>query len=307
MPDYQPVRSRSLVVPILMICIGALFLYRTWQPAFEPWPIIKTYWPLGLVFVGLGKMWDSFQGAKQSRSNFSAGATIGILLFVLVIMGLLWRGNAFANRPLDHATEVRDLQGATSLSAVLTIPAGELNLSGGTTHALESDFDYSAAWDRPKVDYHVSGTSADLDISQDNHGPTFGPDNNTWHLHLNKTAPVTLEVKMGAGQGNLRFRDVNLKQLTVNIGAGQMNVDLTGDHQADANVEIHGGVGQAVIRLPKNVGVVVEAKGGLGAVTTHGLRKDDGNYVNDAYGKSPHTLHVDVAGGIGNIDLSVEN
>jgi uncharacterized protein DUF2154/cell wall-active antibiotic response 4TMS protein YvqF len=310
MPDNDGLRSRSLVFPILLITIGAIFLYRTWQPAFSPWPVLRTYWPLILILVGLGKMWDATQGAKQSPRPFvSIGSTVGVLVFVLILVLLLWRGHGFADlghHHLGHISEIRELDGATSLNAVIEMPAGELNLSGGTSHAFESDFDYSSAWSQPRVDYRVSSGTGDLDISQDNRGPSLGPEDNTWWLHLNKSVPLDLQLKMGAAQGNLKFRDVNLKQLRVEIGVGQVNVDLTGDHSADANVEIHGGIGQAVIRLPKNVGVVVNAKGGIGAVTTHGLKKEDDNYVNDAYQKSPHTLHITVAGGIGNIDLSVE-
>ena len=310
MPDNDGIRSRSLVFPILLIAIGAIFLYRTWQPAFSPWPVLRTYWPLILILVGLGKMWDATQGAKQSPRPFvSIGSTVGVLLFVLIIVLLLWRGHGFADlgsRHLGHISEIRELDGATSLNVAIEMPAGELNLSGGTSHAFESDFDYSAAWSRPRVDYRVSSGAGDLDISQDNRGPSLGPEDNTWWLHLNKSVPLDLQLKMGAAQGNLKFREVNLKQLRVEIGVGQVNVDLTGDRSADVNVEIHGGIGQAVIRLPKNVGVVVDAKGGIGAVTTHGLKKEDDNYVNDAYRRSPHTLHVTVAGGIGNIDLSVE-
>jgi len=65
----------------------------------------------------------------------------------------------------------------------------------------------------------------------------------------------------------LKLREVNLKQLRVEIGVGQVNVDLTGDRKADLNVEIHAASAQANIRLPKNVGVTVDAKGGIGAVT----------------------------------------
>lgn len=310
MPDNGGMRSRSLVFPIILIMVGGVFLYRNWHPAFSPWPIFRTYWPLILVFVGLGKMWDAFQGAKQSpRPGVAIGSTIGVLVFVIVIVVLLWRGHGFADRRehyVDHISEVRDLEGATALNAVIEMPAGELNLSGGTSHAVESDFNFSAAWARPRLDYHVSSGSGDLNISQNNHGPALGPEDNTWWLHLNKSVPVDLQVKMGAAQGNLKFRDVNLKELRVDIGVGQVNVDLTGDRSADANVEIHGGIGQAAIRLPKNIGVVVDAKGGIGAITTHGLKKLGDNYVNDVHGKSPHTIHVSVAGGIGNIDLSVE-
>ena len=310
MPDNDGMRSRSIVFPIILILVGGVFLYRNWHPAFSPWPIFKTYWPLILVFVGLGKMWDAFQGARQSpRPGVAIGSTIGVLLFVIVIVVLLWRGHGFADRReryLDHISEIRDLDGATALNAVIEMPAGELNLSGGTSHAVESDFDYSAAWARPHVEYRVSSGTGDLNISQDNHGPALGPEDNTWWLHLNNHLPVDLQIKMGAGQGNLKLRDVDLKQLRIEMGAGQVNLDLSGNRTADLDVSIHGGVGQAVIRLPKNIGVAVNANGGIGAVTTHGLRKEGGQYVNDAYGKSPHTLKVEAAGGIGNIDLSVE-
>ncbi len=311
MPDNDGLRSRSLVFPILLITIGAIFLYRSWQPAFSPWPILRTYWPLILILVGLGKMWDATQGAKQSqRPAFSIGSTVGVLVFVIVIVLLLWRGHGFADRGarphLDHISEVRELEGATALNAVIEMPAGELNLSGGTSHAFESDFDYSSAWSRPRVDYHVSSGTGDLGVSQDNRGPSFGTEDNTWWLHLNNSVPVDLQLKMGAGQGNLKLRDVNLKQLRIDMGAGQINLDLGGNRTNDMDVTIHGGVGQAVIRLPKSIGVAVNANGGIGAITTHGLHKDDGQYVNDAHGKTPHTIHVEVNGGIGNIDLSVE-
>src|SRR2546421_347935 len=145
------------------------------------------------------------------------------------------------------------------MTAVIHMPAGELNISGGTSHAIEGDFDYSAAWSRPSLEYHVSGKAADLDISQENNGPALGPTDNIWRVHLNDSIPIDLEVKMDAARGNLKFREVNLKQLRVEIGVGQVNVDLTGDRKADLNVEIHGGIGQANIRLPKNVGVTVDA------------------------------------------------
>jgi hypothetical protein len=61
-----------------------------------------------------------------------------------------------------------------------------------------------------------------------------------------------------------------------------------------------------VIRLPKDIGVSVRAKGGIGAVTTAGLTKQGDDYVNESLGHSAHTIHVEINGGIGNIDLSAE-
>jgi uncharacterized protein DUF2154/cell wall-active antibiotic response 4TMS protein YvqF len=308
MPDSDNMRARSLVFPILVILVGGLFLYRNFVPSFEPWPVIWKFWPLLLILVGLGHMFDAIQASKGSpRRGISIGSTVGVLLFVLVIVMLMWRGHAFtSNRAVDHVSEARELGGADSLHASITMPEGQLNLSGGTGRALDAEFDYKAGWSRPRVDYHVSDKKGVLEVSQENRGPALGPEDNTWHVRLNDSVPVDLEVAMGAAQGNLDLREVNLKELVVKAGVGQVKVDLTGKRSADVSAGIHGGVGQAVVRLPKNIGVIVEAHGGIGAVTTHGLKKDGDMYINDAYKKSPHTLTVNVDGGIGNIDLTVE-
>ena len=76
-----------------------------------------------------------------------------------------------------------------------------------------------------------------------------------------------------------------------------------GERAKDLEAEIQGGVGEATIRLPKNVGVVATVHGGLGSIDTHGLKEEDGQYVNEAYGKSPTTIHLSVNGGIGSIKL----
>jgi hypothetical protein len=44
------------------------------------------------------------------------------------------------------------------------------------------------------------------------------------------------------------------------MGAGEVTVDLTGDWQNDLDVNIEGGVGEITLRLPRGVGVRVEAE-----------------------------------------------
>jgi hypothetical protein len=81
---------------------------------------------------------------------------------------------------------------------------------------------------------------------------------------------------------------------------------LTGDRKADLVGDLEGGVGQVTIRLPRKVGVVVRASGGIGAVTAHGMRHDDDEYTNEAYGKTPLTIRLKVQGGVGQITLLEE-
>jgi len=310
--DGNPKRV-SLVFPIILIAVGGLFLLHNWRPAFDPLPILWTYWPLILIFVGVGKIWDSMQRSRNPNAppGVSIGATIGTIAFVIVLVVLLWHGRSFSRRhglyaASKHTSQTVDLQGAKSAHARLEIGAGHLTINGGANHMLDADFTFNDSFDDPHVDYSVSGGVGQLNISQESRSVHFGHSENDWNLHFSKDLPLELRVEMGAGQGDLHFRDVPLTRLDLHIGAGQMDVDFTGDRKADLTADIEGGVGQATIRLPKNVGVIAQASGGIGSIDAPGLKRDGDSYTNDAFGKSSATIHLRVHGGIGQITLSQE-
>jgi hypothetical protein len=323
MPQDDQQRRTSLVVPILLIALGALFLFRNWHPGFEPYQILKTYWPLILVLVGIGKIWDSSRhrsGAQQTSPGVALGSTLGVVAFVLVLVILVghyqksrlrFNGSSGSDGDREeysnHTDEVLELQGAKSVSADLKMGAGQMNISGGSGHLLNSRFNFNRKWDSPKVDYRVVDGKGRLEISQDQRsGVPFGPADNTWDLIFSNDVPLELLVEMGAGQGNLKLRDMDVTELQLKMGAGQVELDLTGPRKSDLNVEVKGGIGQATIRLPRDVGVSAHAAGGLGSISADGFEKDGSEYRNDVYGKTPHKIRVNVEGGIGEIELVQE-
>src|SRR5467141_4767525 len=95
--DSNP-RRVSLVFPIILIAVGALFLFRNWHPGFDPVPILWTYWPLILIFIGVGKIWDNAQRSRNPSAprRISIGASIGALAFVIVLVALLLHGRSFS-------------------------------------------------------------------------------------------------------------------------------------------------------------------------------------------------------------------
>jgi hypothetical protein len=316
--DRQP--RTSLVVPILLISLGGLFLFHNWYPSFEPFQFIKEhwkYWPLILILVGLGKIWDASRnrGNGQPSNGVALGSTLGVVAFVFVVIILLGHyqrtrhhnnRNASFARHSSQVVETRDLQGAKSVAATLRMGAGQLNLEGGSAHLLNADFHFDRAWDNPTVDYRLVGDQGILNVQQDADSLKFGPSDNTWDLNFTNNVPLDLHVDMGAGQGNLKLRDMDVTNLELRMGAGQVQLDLTGPRKSDLNVTVKGGVGQATIRLPKDVGVSAHAAGGIGAVRTEGLNNNGGEYRNEAYGKTPHKITLDVQGGIGEIELIQE-
>jgi hypothetical protein len=315
MADDRVTRRTSLVVPVVLIALGAMFLYANWRPAFDPWPILRTYWPLILIFVGLGKMWDASRPRQNAdgttRSSVSLGPTFGALAFVLVLVVLFWHGRAFSHdrrhyADLQHYAHSVDRQGAKSVDVSLETSSGEFIIGSGSSHLVDADFSYSDSYETPRVEYNVADGIGRLSILQDNPGTHFGSSRNQWNLRFSNDVPLALKVQMGAGRGQLHLRDMQVTRLDMTMGAGQADVDLTGDRKADLEGDLEGGVGQLTIRLPRKVGVMVRASGGIGSVDAHGLRHDDNEYTNEAYGKTGATIRLTVQGGIGQISLIEE-
>jgi hypothetical protein len=314
MPDNVRQERPPLVFPIVLIVVGALFLYANYRPAFDPWFVLKTYWPLILIFVGLAKIFDSARAARSGGSNpgsWSAGASIGLVAFIVVMVVLLFHSHGFSRgrgfrSNIKHESQHVDLQGANSIDASIQSPAGLLTVDGGSSRALEADFNFAESYGAPVVDYHVASGVGQINVTQDHDEPHFGVSHNDWNLRFNDSLPLELKVEMGAGEGRLHLRDVPVTRLTLKMGAGRVLVDLTGDRKKDVDADIQGGVGEATIRVPKNVGVVVSASGGIGGIMAPGFKKQDDEYTNDAYGKAPVTIRLKVQGGIGTMRLLME-
>jgi hypothetical protein len=315
--DSAPRRS-SVVGPVILISIGVLFLIGELRPSFHPWMVLWTYWPLFLILMGVGLMYDSWQRRQHPDAPRGAswGLGAGILIFFIVLFALAARGERYgrwrgsSSYPMQHLSHSVDKQNAKSVNATIEMPAGELNLSGGSSHLLEADFDYRSSAGAPKVDYSVSGTTGELRISQEEpehiHTNFRTTGDNHWTLHFANDIPLDVHIEMGAGRGNLRLQDIDVMRLKLELGAGQVDLDLTGDRKQDLTADLEGGVGEAQIRLPKNIGVIVNASGGIGTIDAPGMHHDGDQYTNDAYGKTPVTIHLRVEGGVGRIGLRVQ-
>ncbi len=311
----ERVGSGSVVFPLLLIGFGALMLMWRWMPNFHPWHVLWRYWPLFFILIGAGMILDrtrQHQGQGEARP-FPIGTAVGTLLFLLVIGYLLYHDHSYFPRELSadstnrvHESKTVDLGGAKAVHLSVQMPSGELRIEGGARQLFSGDFYHAGSWSVPNVDYSVDNGIGTLHVQQDGGGTHIGNSDNTWNLKVTDSTPLELKIDMGAGRGDFRLAKVDLTRLEVNIGAGQVTVDLTGERTKDLEATIQGGVGQAVVKLPKNIGVVATVHGGLGSVDVRGLTKDDERYVNAAYGKSPQTLRLTVEGGIGQIKLEQE-
>jgi len=94
----------------------------------------------------------------------------------------------------------------------------------------------------------------------------------------------SLDFTGGAGRVAIDLSSSTLRDLAVKMGAGDVDVDRSGHWQQDLTAVIQGGIGSTSLQLPKDVGVRVEVRKGLGDLKTNGLIKNGDVYTNQAYG-----------------------
>jgi len=225
-------------------------------------------------------------------------------------MGILLLSGCVRTGEIQFASEAVALDGAETARVELRMGVGEVRVAGGASGLLDAGFIYNVEEWKPVVKYNVQDGEGRLVVQ---HPPGAGDLNirdtdnlrNEWDLKLNDQVPMDMDLELGVSDSTLNLGALNLHTLDVQVGVGRSTLDLTGNWQHDVEANITGGIGEATVDLPADVGVRVHIEEGIGSVDTVGLHKEGDDYVNDAYGTSPTTLDIDIAGGIGDINLHV--
>jgi hypothetical protein len=208
--------------------------------------------------------------------------------------------------PTEHDSKVIDLDKSEATRVELKMETGELQVEGGSPKLLEADFTYNVhAW-KPVVEYQSTGARSDLAISQPSGTRASGNTENRWSLKLSDAVPMDVSTHMGVGEAHMKLGSLNLRSVQLNVGVGDVEMDLRGDPKHSYDVQIHGGVGEATVHLPGNVAISATASGGIGDISVKGLEKRDGRWINPRHESAPVTITLDVKGGVGEIHLVAE-
>ncbi len=265
---------------------------------------------------------------NQRISKWLAGGMVGVLLLssVACSTGTVQIKQAEIGE-LKTETQIVELQGAESATVEVDMGVGGLTIDSGASALMDAEFISNVpSWKNPEVEYKVSGGVGNLVVrAPENHDMPADGFRYDWNLKLNDEIPMDLTLNLGVGEpklklGGLTLRDVrivggagnlsvdladskSLDELNIVAGVGNTEMDLRGQWEKDVEVNFQGGVGEATLTLPQDIGVRVEVTEGLGKISVSGLNRDGDTYVNDQYGKSPVTLTIKVTVGVGEITL----
>jgi len=102
------------------------------------------------------------------------------------------------------------------------------------------------------------------------------------------------------GLGNLNFR-----KLEFSGGVGGADLDFTGEWKQNADINIEVGVGGANVRMPRNIGVRVEAeKHFLSGLHLEGFHQRDSVYFSENYESASIRATIRVVAGVGGFNIT---
>lgn len=244
----------------------------------------------------------------------------GLLLFIMVLLV-----SCQSESGKFSYTDTVDLDDNITETDI-KINAGSLNLTTFPQNTVVLEANYSHESWKPEMKVDKQSGSISIYQPDGKFNDMEDADHNDWKIKFPINLDTNLKLRIGAGEGivdlansevnkmeleggagsfNINLANTSLSQLNVNAGVGELTLDLSGKQETDFEGYINGGIGAIKLTLPRKTGVRVKVNG-LGSIDRNDLKKQNGFYVNDLYGKTSHNMEIEINGGLGSLELTLE-
>ncbi len=217
-------------------------------------------------------------------------------------------GGKYGNKTPDEESPL-DVPSDNLTNAIVSLEMDTGNIiltQGDSEHLINGTICGPRLKEKPHQDFWVSEKTGHLSLKQEPYSlsHTFSHYEN-WSLSLNPEIPVALSVISGAGNINITPGEVKLSGLTVEMGTGDLDIDLSGWKGGHLPVLISGGLGSMSIILPNNTSIASSIETGIGSRTISGLEGGDGIYYLSMQNPHASVISLSVAQGVGDLTIGV--
>jgi hypothetical protein len=318
-PGYR--RRRSVVAPLILIGLGAIFLLQNFGVlSWQFWGSVWQYWPVILILVGL----ELVLGGRGA---------VWLILFVILValIGVIASGVAgrvsvpagpFGNfrpstgnaQPAISNTSTQDLLGAKQATVTLQFGAGDMTvgpLAGGGN--ILSQVSYSgpeSLQPRPSFkqtpDGHASLTYKSGGGEHQGGFPFFnGSPSSQAGFLLNPDIPLNLTVQEGASTSHLDLSQLKVTNLTLDTGASTTTVDMPAT-AGSTTAQIRGGASTINVNIPDGVAAHITYQGGLSTLNIDQSRFTQTSakvYETPGYATAQNKLDLTLQAGVATINV----
>lgn len=212
-------------------------------------------------------------------------------------------------RSETHSNTFTEAMDANTHEAVLKLAggAGKFIISDPTTELIKADTkqtvgNYSMSVDRdsatqiPTIELKPTDEHQHIDLKD-------GDFENRVDVHLNATPVWTMDIGLGAGQGDLDLSQYAVKNLKIGAGAADLDLKL-GAKVDQADVKLDVGAASVKVLVPKEVGCRIRKDGALNVEEFEGFTNiGGGEFVSPGYDASPKKMTIRYNGGISHVKV----
>jgi len=288
-------RRPSLVGPVILICLGILFLLNNLGVLpWSVWEMVFRLWPVLVIVAGL----EILIGRRSVL-----GSLVVLVLTLALVAGLLWLFGAGIVGPAAETEEiVQALNGATQAEVVIAPAVGTLrieslpesgNLIEGTIHLRSGE--------RLERRFELEDETATFVLrSEGNFVGPFGGVGQGWDLALNPDLSLDLETFIAMGQADLDLTGLAVSDLEASMALGQITLVLPGEGSFRAKVD--GAIGQIIIVIPEGMEARIRTDTALaGSQLPGGYQRQDDVYTSPGYESAENRVDLEVDLAIGSV------
>lgn len=313
------------IVPFVLITIFLVILVVAGLAMIIGGPVLLLAAVLQMAGIAITVPWwtTPVSGALIALGLSVAGvvllvAVVGLawVLYGLAVRFLMWnirlkKGEPFTMAPPPSPENMAiDGEGATALDLRLRSGAGEFMLSPGAEdpHILRLAIENGSSAPLYDCTTELSNTVKTVRIRD----RSFFPGHAAWHcgngvsrwdIRLNAAVRAALDIRNGAGVIRLVLGDLDISRLKIKNGAGETHVDLAGYHGGDFSAEIQNGMGNLIIRVPKESNTRVVVRRGMGDIRVRGMVAKDDTFTVPEPGPDAPRITCHIKQGIGSLSL----
>ena len=298
-------RNRSLLLPVLLIAIGAIVLLaNTGLLSTQALERLGDLWPLLLVILGLQLILNHTL-PRQQATLVGLGAAAAVVV-AAVAYAVLAPATSFATQRFD-STESRGGLSAASLDLNYGAATIDVNTAALGDSLYQAHLDYPGGENPPTISLdRESGTLQIRENSSFSPLHLFGGNRRHVQLTLSNQLPWSIHIGGGAASLRLDLRHAQLSKLDLSGGANQLDAQLPSP-KGTVSISVSGGASNVTIVAPAHTQSRVAVSGGVSAVTING--SSSGNLGGDfqqqspGYGSASDRFDIEISGGASHLDF----
>ncbi len=298
----------KLFFGFLLLTVGLLFLLDNYGVNLRFVTTLLKLWPVLLILIGIALL------AQREAVTSLILVLLAILLGSTVYKAAVFprnRGYEFIPRKASWNGDVKEQnlqltynESTTGASLKYSVGAGKFSISDSTSYLAQATTSSSIG------DYELTTQRSDTHESVtfklvDQRIPLFtaGANRNTADLSLNPNTEWTIDMNVGASEGN--FDLSAYKVVSVKLSGGASSIDMKlGNRQEMANIDLSVGASSLTLYIPKDSGCEIKYSGGLSSKNFDGFDKvADNKFRTPGYDTTSKKVTVNASAGVSNIQV----